>query len=91
MAPGAKTKDYEHAGRRLRLLESTKEFTETDWCEKGHIGYILEGEVEIDFDGELVRFKTGDGLFIPEGKGSKHMAKVLSDTLKVILVEEVGH
>jgi len=86
-AAGIRFKAYEHNGRRLRLAEFTREFAEHDWCTKGHIGYVLEGRMEIDFDGEAIVFGPGDGLFVPAG--DKHMAKIITDTAKVILVEDV--
>lgn len=86
-ARGVRFKAYEQNGRRLRLAEFTREFVEPDWCTKGHIGYVLEGRMEIDFDGELLTFGPGDGLFIQPG--NNHKAKVITDIAKVILVEDV--
>jgi len=43
--------------------------------------------MEIDFDGKVIMFGPGDGLFIPAG--DKHKAKVLTDALNVILLEDV--
>jgi uncharacterized cupin superfamily protein len=31
---------------------------------KGHIGYVLEGNISIDFDGRVLTFREGDGFFI---------------------------
>ena len=68
---GAKYKVFQQGNRRLRLVEFTKGFTEPHWCTKGHIGYVLEGELDIDFAGDVVRFSAGDGLFIPEGQETR--------------------
>ena len=57
--PGAKFKAFEKDNRKLRLVEFTKDFIEPDWCVKGHIGYVLDGEMEINFDGEPVRCALG--------------------------------
>ena len=62
---------------------------ETDWCKKGHIVYILEGTLEVNFDGNVVVFNTGDGLFIPAGEKDKHMGKALTKVVKMIFVEDV--
>jgi quercetin dioxygenase-like cupin family protein len=86
-AVGVKCKAYQQGGRKLRLVEFAKEFVEHDWCTKGHIGYILEGQMEIDFGRKVIVFGPGDGVFIPAGE--KHKAKVLTDTAKAILVEDV--
>ncbi|MCL7415241.1 MAG: cupin domain-containing protein [ANME-2 cluster archaeon] len=66
-------KVYRHNGIQLRLVEFTDEFTETDWCTRGHIGYILEGRLEVNFNGNEVVFNAGDGVFIPAGEKDKHM------------------
>ncbi len=88
-ADGVRFKSYEQGGRKLRLVEFTKEFVEPDWCTKGHIGYVLEGQMEVDFDGKKIVFIPGDGIFIPAGGEHKHKAKVLTDVAKVILAEDV--
>lgn len=88
-AEGVRFKAYEQGGRKLRLVEFAKEFVEPDWCRKGHIGYILEGQIEIDFDGEVIVFGPGDGVFIPAGEEHRHKGRVLTDKVKVILVEDV--
>jgi len=88
-APGVRLKLYRHGGKQLRLVEFTKEFAETDWCTAGHIGYVLEGQLEIEFDGGAIVFSPGDGIFIPEGEQHKHMGRTLTDVVRVILVEDV--
>lgn len=86
---GVRCKAREQDGRRLRLADFTKDFVEPDWCTKGHIGYVLEGEIELDFHGQVVTFRPGDGLFIPPGNEHRHRARVLTDCVKVVLVEDV--
>ena len=88
-ADGVKFKAYKQGRRWMRLVEFTKEFVEPDWCTKGHIGYVLEGQMEIDFDGKTVIFGPGNGLFIPEGEQHQHKARILTDVVKVILVEDL--
>ena len=85
---GVRSKTYKRDKRQLRLVEFTREFVEPDWCTKGHCGYVLEGKLQIDFNGEIVVFIPGDGIFIPEGEGTKHSAKVLTEVVKIILVED---
>lgn len=87
-AVGVRFKSFQQGGIKLRLVELSKEFVEPDWCTKGHIGYILEGRLEIDFNGKAIVFGPGDGIFIPAGEVHKHKAKVLTDVVKMVLVEE---
>jgi quercetin dioxygenase-like cupin family protein len=77
-----------HDGKQLRLVEYTKEM-EPHWCDKGHAGYMLEGQFEITFESEVIVYNPGDGIFIPSGPEHKHMGRVLSDVVKVIFVEDV--
>ena len=88
-AVGVKFKAFERNARNLRMAEFTKDFFEEDWCTKGHIGYILEGQMEIDFDGKKEVFGPGDGVFIPAGQEHKHKGRVLTDKVKAVLVEDV--
>jgi hypothetical protein len=86
-APGARFKAYQQGGRQVRMVEFGEDFIEFDWCVKGHIGWVIEGELEIDFNGEIVRYSAGDGLFILPG--SLHKAKARTATATLFLVEEV--
>ena len=86
--PGERFKAFEHEGQRLRLVELAAGFVQRDWCARGHIGYVLEGEMDLDFEGETVRFSRNDGLFIPAGEDTRHKANVLSDVVRLILVED---
>ena len=86
--PGVRFKVQKQDGTQLRLVEFFREFVESDWCLRRHVGYLLEGELEIDFNGQRVLFRQGDGIFIPPGEAHKHKARVLTDLAKVILVED---
>ena len=55
--PGARFKVFGDGKQQMRLLEFTSEFVEPEWCEKGHVGFVLQGELEIDFVGKIVRYK----------------------------------
>ena len=88
-AAGVRHKAIVRGGRRLRLVEFARDFAEADWCLKGHIGYVLEGRMDLVMKDRTFSFGPGDGLFIPAGPEHGHKAKVLSDVLRVILVEDV--
>ena len=86
---GVRFKAHEQDGKRLRLVEFTKEFVELDWCKNGHIGLVLEGQIEVDFDGEIIVGSAGEGVFIPPGEKHKHKGRAVTDTVKLVLVEDV--
>jgi quercetin dioxygenase-like cupin family protein len=86
---GARFKVYQSDNKQVRLLEFTSEFIEPDWCEKGHIGFVLKGELEIDFHGRLVRYPEGSALFIPSGAESGHKARSIAAVTQLFLVEDI--
>lgn len=85
---GIKCKIFKQRDRQLRLVEYSKEMP-LHWCENGHYGYIIDGRLEIEYQDEKVIYQNGDGVFIPNGKEHKHRAKVLSEIVKVVFVEDV--
>jgi len=87
--PGARFKIFSDGKKQMRLLEFTSEFVEPHWCEKGHIGFVLNGELEIDFDGQIVSYNQGAGIFIPTGALTKHKARSITPSVQLFLVENV--
>jgi hypothetical protein len=85
--PGARFKAYRADGKEIRLLEFTSEFVEPLWCERGHIGLVLEGVLEIDFHGQVITYQQGEGLFIPPGAQSGHKARSVTPVVRLVLVE----
>ena len=88
MAPGARHKMVERDGKRIRLLELTDSFIENDWCLKGHVGYLIEGELELTFEIRTERLKPGDGFLI-RGKVDRHRARTLSPLALFLVVEDI--
>lgn len=86
--PGAFFKAFREGSKQLRLLRLTSDFVEPEWCVKGHVGFVLEGELEIDFQGHAVRYPQGSGICIPSGTASAHKARAISAAVLLFLVEE---
>ena len=87
--PGARFKVFSDGQKQLRWLEFTADFVEPHWCEKGHVGIVLQGELEIDFRGTLVRYEEGSGIFIPAGPLHGHKARAITPVVRLFLVEDV--
>lgn len=85
---GVRERTVEAGPLRYRLVEFSREFIEEGWCRRGHIGYLIEGELEIAFADHRIRLTCGDGLFIPGGESSKHKAAALTPVARVFLVDE---
>ena len=89
-SPGIRYKEYIKDNQRIRLVEFSEQFNEVDWCTKGHVGYVIEGKISINFSGRIIDFKSGDGLFISEGEGNKHKGSVgKGEKALLILFERV--
>jgi hypothetical protein len=86
-APGLRFKVFRSGNKQLRLLEHSQEFVEPDWCVKAHSGLVLKGEIEIDFQGRVMLFPKGSGLFIPAG--DKHKGRPVTLSVLLFLVEDV--
>jgi len=73
---GQREKTFTRGNQRFRLVELTDEYPEEEWCEKEHIGYVLKGRIIIDFNGESITFKEGDGILIIGGKENRHKGRI---------------
>lgn len=87
-ARGVRVKSLIRGDKKLRLVEFTEEFIEPNWCTKGHIGMVLAGEMAVNINGVVQKFRAGDGLFIPSGEQSRHRHHATIKTAKLFLVEE---
>lgn len=85
---GLRQKIHKSGSQQLRLVEYSKNLS-PHWCEKGHIGYVLEGQMEVRFEHDVQTYSPGDGIFIAGGREHKHMATIITDKVTVIFVEEV--
>lgn len=53
-----KTLQYE--GLRIRLVEYSKNYTADHWCQKGHVIFCVEGEMDTELgDGKIVKLSKG--------------------------------
>jgi len=83
---GVRMKVYREWDTQLRLVEFSSGFVEPEWCRRGHIGYVLDGRLEVSFSESREVFEAGDGLFIPRDE-HRHKARALTDTATLILIE----
>ena len=87
--PDVRHKVYCEGSRQVRLVEFATSDGVEHWCETGHIGYVLKGALSISFNGDVVSFKAGDGLFIPPGAESKHRSVKISSGTQLLMVEDL--
>lgn len=85
---GIYQKCFIHGSVKFRIAEYTKEM-KPHWCSNGHKGYVLEGEMDIEFRNKKISFRKGDGLYIPAGNLHKHKARVITDIVRIIYIDNL--
>jgi quercetin dioxygenase-like cupin family protein len=85
---GVRHKYIDQDELRLRLVEYSQEMP-LHWCEKGHYGYLIKGQMEIEYDNEKIIYNPGDGIFIPDGPDHRHRGKALTDKVLIFFMEKV--
>jgi quercetin dioxygenase-like cupin family protein len=85
---GMKQKVYCVGKKQIRLVQYRKQML-PHWCEKGHYGMILYGNFQVEYNNQTLNYRQGDGIFIPEGSEHRHRAKVNSDYVEALFVEDL--
>lgn len=73
---GVEQKQIIQEGQQMRLVRFHSIFREQDWCKKAHLGYVLEGEMNLSFNGKETSFLKGEAFAIPEGEAHQHRLTV---------------
>jgi len=87
-SPGIRFKAFQQNGTQVRLLELKKGLEHPNWCETGHIGYVVKGELEIEFSNKAIKYSEGDGMFILSGEKERHIPRPITDKVILFMVEE---
>lgn len=89
VTPGKGQKLFTVGKNRIRILELSNGYKEANWCDKRHIGYVIEGQVTIVFEDKDITLDKGEGLYISGGEKSRHKAQVADgQTVQLLLFEE---
>ena len=87
---GLEQKWFSKDNKVIRLLKIGHTFIEANWCTKGHVGYVLCGKMKIDFNGRILEYIQGDGLWIEQGENSKHRVTIdKGEEVQLILFETI--
>ena len=84
---GIYQKVYSNSDTTVRLVKFDHNFIEKEWCFKNHLGYILKGQLKLDFDGLMQTYNKGEALIL--NSGEKH--KIITDEntdVEIILFEK---
>jgi quercetin dioxygenase-like cupin family protein len=64
-------KTIQFEGLRIRVVEYSKNYKADHWCEKGHIIYCLEGEMDTELsDGRIIKLSKGMSYQVSDGLSS---------------------
>jgi quercetin dioxygenase-like cupin family protein len=84
-ANGTQCRGLALGGRQYRLVEFATGFCEELWCERGHVGYCLAGELELEFENAVETYTAGMAMVIEPG--DRHRARVVDGPVQMFLVE----
>ena len=64
-------KTIQYDGLRVRMVEYSPNYTADHWCEKGHIIYCIEGEMDTELaDGSIHKLSAGMSYQVSDGMSS---------------------
>lgn len=86
--PGFRQKVAIRHGKRMRLIELAESFVEADWCTKGHVGYVLDGELELSFADRVERLRPGQAFIVRSGDADKHKARAVWALARLLVVDD---
>jgi hypothetical protein len=73
------------SGLRLRVVEYSANYKADHWCEKGHIIYCIEGEMDTELaDGSINKLKAGMSYEVSDGLSSHRTHSVSGVKLFII-------
>ena len=66
-APGIRAREMDVRGARWATVEYEAGASREEWCEEGHRGFVVSGQIEYEFDdgSEPLRASEGEAFFLP--------------------------
>ena len=71
-----------HNNQRIRLVEFAVGFVEPEWCKSSHIGYVVDGEFNLRFKNETLKYVTGDAFYLEE----EHIIEVIGNKPAILFL-----
>ena len=92
-APGIRAKEAEVGGKRWATVEYGEGVHREDWCEEGHRGYVVSGEIEYEFDDgrEPLRASQGEAFLLPPavlGSGAHRGRNTPQTSTRLFLIDD---
>jgi hypothetical protein len=81
-APGISAREVDVGGARWATVEYGEDVGREEWCEEGHRGFVLYGEIEYEFDDGRtpLRAKENEAFLLPPAPlgGGAHRGRNLA-------------
>lgn len=92
-APGIRALEAEVSGARWATVEYARGASRAEWCEEGHRGYVLRGEIEYEFDDgrEPLRASEDEAFFLPAaalGAGAHRGRNLAPGPTRLFLIDD---
>lgn len=92
-APGIRAREAEVGGKRWATVEYGEGVRRDDWCEEGHRGYVVSGEIEYEFDDgrEPLRAAQGEAFLLPPadlGSGAHRGRNTAREPTRLFLIDD---
>ncbi len=79
-------KTLQFNGLRIRMVEYSKNYKADHWCEKGHIIYCIDGEMDTELaDGRVIKLSKGMTYQVSDELSSHRTSSV--DGVKLFIVD----
>ena len=79
-------KTLQFDGLRIRLVEYSKNYLADHWCQKGHVIYCVEGEMDTELgDGTIVKLNRGMSYQVSDELSSHRTSS--KDGVKLFIVD----
>jgi hypothetical protein len=92
-APGIRAREAEVGGKRWATVEYGEGASREDWCEEGHRGYVISGEIEYEFDDGRapLRASEGEAFLLPPaavGSGAHRGRNAANAPTRLFLIDD---
>lgn len=88
--PGIRAREATVEGRRWAIVEYGHAARRLDWCRDGHVGLVLTGAVEYEFEdgGPLLTVREGDAFQLATGRAHRGTNRADGAT-RLFLIDDV--
>lgn len=92
-APGIRAREANVDGARWAIVEYAESVSRDEWCEEGHRGFVLEGEIEYEFDDsrQPLRIAGGQAFLlppVPRGSGAHRGRNLAPGATRLFLIDD---